>query len=140
MKKSLAFSMLLLGVMLASGCAIVHHKADMGSSNKPISYTADIARPYTVVDHFKESRRQIYLLFWLIPVRDANGVEIAEDRAAPVDGVVNLQISSNLELWDGLVTLLTAGLLNTWNVEAEGDLVRFNPPPAGQQPNVIIVQ
>ncbi|MCL5271668.1 MAG: hypothetical protein M1457_14185 [bacterium] len=118
-------------VLLAAGCGRIQHRTT--GAAKPISYSTLLARPYTVIRHFEDSRRQVYLLFLNIPVHNANGVEIAESNLGEADGIVNLTLETHSDPLDWLVSLVTVGLVNTWDVEASGDLVRYVPRtgPAG---------
>ncbi|OPZ09723.1 MAG: hypothetical protein BWZ08_00188 [candidate division BRC1 bacterium ADurb.BinA292] len=112
------------------GCGRVHHRTTAAPG--PISYSSVLPREYDVIQPFEESRRQVFLLFWLIPVKEGNGVQIAAEqiRRTGADGAVNLQVNSSTDLLDFFVSLFTVGLVNSWQVEAQGDLVRFREPAA----------
>lgn len=135
----LALFGLLLILAGSSGCARVNHHTSFGG--KPISLTATLDREYLPQEHFRDSQRAVFLLFHLIPLNRANAIEAAESHLVDRDGIVNLRWRTNFNWADGLVSLLTVGLINTWHIELEGDTIRFanaGVPAPAEAPTTII--
>lgn len=119
----------LLG-LLSVGCGRVNHKAAFMQSSKPISLSSNLGdgRPVSLVRHFHERERQVYLLFHWIPLNDAGGVKAAEKHLAEGDGITNLRIKTYYGPVDLFFTLITAGLITSYTIDGDGDIVIWSAP------------
>jgi hypothetical protein len=120
------FGALVLSGNLFTGCAHVNHHVDGG--NVPVSMTSHVGRDYDIVTDFHDSRKKVFFLWNLIPASTFNGGEIAEYHLAQNDGIANLSINTSYDVLDWLVTLFTAGLVSTMDIDVHGDLIRFKEP------------
>lgn len=120
---------ILLSILLLAltGCAVISHHSAF-PSNKPISFSQRLDRDYVYQRSFTDSEHDIYFFFHWIPIKHANGIAMAEKQLKDTDGIVNLRIRTAYDPLDYLVTVVTGGLITTYHVEVQGDLVKIPPP------------
>lgn len=118
--------------LLAAGCGRIDHQASFPQS-KPIALGADLGgdRQYALVRHFREKERQVYFFLHWFPLNQASGMKAAEKHMVDGDGVANLAIKTYYGPVDLFFTLITAGIITTYTVDTDGDVVRLATPPTG---------
>ena len=125
------FLLVFFGALLApAGCARVYHHATF-PENKPIAFGSDlgVGRQYAMVRPFSETDHQLYFFLHWFPIKDANGVEIAERYLHEGDGIANLRIRTYYGPIDLFFSVITVGLITPYTVEVHGDIVRLAEPP-----------
>lgn len=121
----------ILGLM-AGGCGRIDHQASF-PQNKPIALGADLGgeRQYSLVRHFREKERQVFFFLHWFPLNQAGGIKAAEKKLDEGDGIANLAIRTYYGPVDLFFTLITGGLITTYTVDTDGDIVRLATTPTG---------
>ena len=120
--------MMVTSSLALAGCSTIHNKPTEGVY-KHISFgsrTADGSSE--VIRHFNASQRASFWFFRLIPANKANVISIAEKQIGPGEGTVNLRATTQYDLIDVIISVVTIGIYTTWNIEVSGDIVKLRTP------------
>lgn len=126
----LSLWLLLAASLTLAGCARISHHTTF-PENKPIALGPNLGpgRNYVLLRPFTEKERQVYLFFHWVPLNLANGLEGAEKHLKDGDGIVNLRIRTYYGPVDLFFTLITAGVITSYTIDAHGDIIKLADVP-----------
>ena len=110
---------IVLLAVAASGCARLNYYA---TAEQPVT-TSDLPPGYEFKQHISESKRQIYLLWGLIPFRVVEQHEVFTPYLKTADGLANVQSKQEWDLLSWLISGFSYGFIQTLHTEFEADLI-----------------
>lgn len=121
-KRVLATSMALAITMLTSGCYSMQHYVQ--NAGGEVSFTDNVGeRDY----HFREEGRYFYILWGLVPVVAPKADDLLAKHTRKGMKIRNLKVEQQYGPVDFAVSILsnwfTLGLIQSWGVAYEGDVV-----------------
>lgn len=118
---------LLVGALLISGCARINLTAM--SLDKTVMMTGQPGRPYTVIRHFSDSTKAMYLVFDLATIREPEVEKLIQRqlKATGGDAVINVEIEHQFSFVDSLVRVIAEPVFGMSSVKVEGDVIKYNP-------------
>ncbi len=120
----LPVSILALSLALTTiGCSAVTYYTQ---TDKPV-VTSDLPKGYEFKQHISESKRNIYLVWGLIPFRVVEQHEVLIPFLRTGDGLVNVTSKQEWDLLSFIIGGFTYGFVQTLNTEYAADLVTKTP-------------
>jgi len=108
-----------LALLVVSGCMSISYYSQ---TEKP-ALTGDLPEGYAFKQHITESRRNIYLVWGLIPFRTVEQNEIFAPYLKTGDGLANVRSKQEWDLISWLISGFSYGFVQTVHTEYEGDLI-----------------
>ena len=118
--KPLAASILALVLALpATGCSTITYYTQ---TQKPV-VTSDLPKGYEFKQHISESKRNIYLVWGLVPFRVVEQHEILAPYLKTGDGLANVTSKQEWDLLSWLIAGFSYSFVQTLNTKYEADLL-----------------
>jgi len=131
---------MVLLIFIFVGCETVHLTAVR--VEKPISMTPNINREFTVIKHFKRDLKAWFTILGLVTISNLKVEEVIREEIlkAQGDGVVNLEITGQTTILDGLIPVAAgtvgflvappygayaAYLIGARTYTIEGDIIKY---------------
>lgn len=103
-------------VIVIAGCAHLPMKSEL---RKPISMT-DMQEEY--IRKFDVTQRAVWLLWGLVPLSIPTVDGVVGPHVADNIGVQNLEIKTKTSFVDGIITILTDGIITVRTVTIKGEV------------------
>ena len=101
------------------GCAPINYYTQ---TDKPV-ITGDLPERFEFKQHVSESKRNIYLVWGLVPFRVVEQNEIFAPYLKTRDGLANVRSKQEWDLLSWIISGFTYGFVFTLNTEYEADLI-----------------
>jgi len=112
----------LLALSLAlttTGCSTITYY----TQTDKLVVTGDLPKGYEFKQHISESKRNIYLVWGLVPFHVVEQHEIFTPYLRTGDGLANVTSTQEWDLLSWIISGFTYGFVQTLNTEYEADLV-----------------
>ena len=106
-------------ILPLAGCASINYYTQ---TDKPV-ITGDLPERFEFKQHINESKRNIYLVWGLVPFRVVEQNEIFAPYLKTGDGLANVRSKQEWDLLSWIISGFTYGFVFTLNTEYEADLI-----------------